>query len=70
MAVILMTGDTPIPTPEPNRPLDLSATPSPEAIRVITSQQLMQGQRELLIEHSGETYRLRITRNGKLILNK
>lgn len=26
--------------------------------------------RELLIEHRGATYRLRITRQGKLILNK
>lgn len=25
---------------------------------------------EVLIEHDGQTYRLRLTRNGKLILNK
>ena len=32
--------------------------------------ELFKGDREVLIEHNGETYRLRITRGGKLILNK
>ncbi|MFZ3042899.1 MAG: hemin uptake protein HemP [Thiobacillus sp.] len=31
---------------------------------------LFQGRQEVLIAHQGETYRLRITRNGKLILTK
>lgn len=31
---------------------------------------LFQGAREIEIEHHGEVYRLRITRQGKLILNK
>lgn len=31
---------------------------------------LLQGARELLIEHAGECYRLRITRQNKLILTK
>jgi hypothetical protein len=31
---------------------------------------LFQGKREILIAHNGETYRLRITKNGKLILTK
>jgi hemin uptake protein HemP len=30
----------------------------------------MQGSREILINHHGEIYRLRLTRNDKLILNK
>lgn len=34
------------------------------------SEQLLQGHREVLIEHEGTLYRLRQTRNGKLILNK
>jgi hemin uptake protein HemP len=38
--------------------------------RTIGSEELLQGQREVLILHAGETYRLRLTRNGKLILNK
>lgn len=31
---------------------------------------LFQGAQEILIAHQGDTYRLRITRNGKLILTK
>jgi len=36
----------------------------------LISQRLLQGQREVLIRHGGETYRLRHTRNDKLILTK
>ena len=36
----------------------------------IDSTRLLQGTRELLIVHAGEEYRLRLTRNGKLILTK
>ena len=36
----------------------------------IKADQLFQGQQEILIEHKGETYQLRITRNDKLILTK
>jgi len=38
--------------------------------RRITSQQLFAKQNEIVIEHQGEEYRLRITSNGKLILTK
>ncbi|MBR9801939.1 hemin uptake protein HemP [bacterium] len=31
---------------------------------------LAQGVTEVLVEHEGQVYRLRLTRNGKLILNK
>ncbi|GHA88972.1 hemin uptake protein HemP [Cognatilysobacter bugurensis] len=34
------------------------------------SRTLLRGNREILIEHAGETYRLRHTRNDKLILTK
>jgi len=34
------------------------------------SRELMRGQREVLIRHGGEVYRLRHTRNDKLILVK
>ncbi len=40
------------------------------ATRRITSDALMAGQRELIIEHSGEEYRLSVTSKGKLILTK
>ena len=36
----------------------------------LDSRHLLQGQREVLIRHGGECYRLRHTRNGKLILTK
>jgi len=36
----------------------------------VESQQLFEGQRELIIQHQGEAYRLRITRHDKLILTK
>lgn len=38
--------------------------------RRISSEQLLDGHRELIIEHGAETYRLLLTRNGKLILIK
>ena len=37
---------------------------------IIRSEELLQGQVEVLIEHGDETYRLRRTRSGKLILQK
>ena len=36
----------------------------------IPTDRLFRGRQEILIDHSGEIYRLRITRNGKLILTK
>lgn len=38
--------------------------------RTIDSAELLEGQRELFIRHGAEIYRLRLTRNGKLILHK
>jgi len=43
---------------------------SPVTGRVVTSETLFQGSREIGIEHYGALYRLKITRQGKLILNK
>jgi len=37
---------------------------------VVDSRDLFRGKRELQISHEGEVYRLRVTRNGRLILNK
>ena len=51
---------------------DLS--PRPEVLaptgRIVSSDTLFQGSREIGIEHFGSLYRLKITRQGKLILNK
>lgn len=38
--------------------------------RVVTSEVLFSGARELVIKHAGEEYRLRLTNQGKLILTK
>ncbi len=58
----------PEPTPDPRDGNPQEASPS--AGRTLTSDQLFQGLREIQILHAGEVYRLRLTRNGKLILNK
>ncbi|WP_081686791.1 hemin uptake protein HemP [Chitinilyticum litopenaei] len=36
----------------------------------LSSRQLLQGQRQIVIEHRGERYILRVTSQGKLILTK
>lgn len=38
--------------------------------RTVTSDSLFRGDHEIGIEHHGALYRLKITRQGKLILNK
>ncbi|MBN8774911.1 MAG: hemin uptake protein HemP [Thiobacillus sp.] len=37
---------------------------------IVPADFLFQGSQEILISHKGEHYRLRITKNGKLILTK
>ena len=39
-------------------------------VRVIRSEELLMGRREVIIEHGSDRYRLLITRSGKLVLNK
>ncbi|HUY92101.1 MAG TPA: hemin uptake protein HemP [Pirellulales bacterium] len=57
--------------PSPAQPNDSRATdPGGPPLRTVQSQDLLQGQVEVLIAHGGETYRLRLTRSGKLILQK
>jgi hemin uptake protein HemP len=53
---------------QPLRPVSVS-TPAPTPTKV-DSDQLFAGQREVIIVHQGEAYRLRITRQDKLILTK
>jgi hemin uptake protein HemP len=38
--------------------------------KMVSSEKLFGDQREIRIEHLGEIYSLRLTRNGKLILTK
>ncbi|MFT4198407.1 MAG: hemin uptake protein HemP [Pseudoxanthomonas sp.] len=40
------------------------------ATETLTSEALLKGQREILIQHGDRTYRLRHTSNDKLILTK
>jgi hemin uptake protein HemP len=42
----------------------------PRQPRTVTSRELLQGCKELLISHGDDIYRLRLTRNDKLILHK
>ena len=52
---------------------DTSTAPRPQGDSVpvsLRSDELLRGQREISILHGGDVYRLRITRNGKLILTK
>lgn len=49
--------------PEPSRPDDKPPT-------ILDARQLFGEQREVVIEHEGVRYRLRITRRNKLILQK
>lgn len=38
--------------------------------RIVESRDLFRGDSEILISHDGAIYRMKITRQGKLILNK
>jgi hemin uptake protein HemP len=58
-----MTAPLP-PVLNPPKPAD-GASP-----RLVTSESLLEGQRELLIQHGADQYRLRLTTNNKLILVK
>ena len=56
------------PADQPGR--DWSALPVVPAPLTVDSQSLLQGQRSLTIAHQGVSYRLQLTRQGKLILTK
>jgi len=60
--------------PEPDRHAPPTAqAPTPDAqllAEAIPSNKLFHNRREITISHEGALYRLRITRQGKLILHK
>lgn len=59
--------------PDLTRPTQRSATEPDARPRLpdpIPADRLFEGRQEIQIAHGDETYRLRITRNGKLILTK
>jgi hemin uptake protein HemP len=53
-----------------NQPTNKKRATSPEEIKEVSIEQLLNGQQELNIRHNGERYQLRITGNNKLILTK
>lgn len=61
-------------TDPPTHETAAAARPTPYAPavadHVIDSRDLLQGRTEIVIHHGGDRYRLRHTRNGKLILTK
>lgn len=67
VATHTMTDPPAEPTPPP-----APAAPRPPADGppVVSSQEILQGRRELWIDHDGEIYRLRVTSRGKLYLTK
>lgn len=54
----------------PDDSLELPCAAEPRKPRRLTSAELMGQGQELVIQHAGFDYRLRITRQGKLILTK
>lgn len=56
--------------PETPAPPPTEAVVQAAAVARISSQQLLAGAKEVLIEHHGSVYRLRQTALGKLILTK
>lgn len=44
--------------------------PAGQTQRIVESRELFRGGNEILIAHEGAIYRMKITRQGKLILNK
>ncbi|MBB3287869.1 hemin uptake protein HemP [Rhizobium sp. BK347] len=51
----------------PTPPVQCMAAPQ---VRIVESTDIFRGQTEIMIRHEGVIYRMKITRQGKLILNK
>ena len=71
----LITGLTELPTemmvekPDNFKHVPLQSEPAAQH-RIVESPDLFRGTNEIMIRHDGVVYRLKITRQGKLILNK
>jgi hemin uptake protein HemP len=57
-------------TQPPHPPADtaIAETAGAQSLRRFSSAALLQGQRQIVIEHGSREYRLRLTSQGKLIL--
>jgi hemin uptake protein HemP len=62
-------ASAPAATPSAERPGGVPSD-APATERVLRSDALLQGRSHISITHNGETYQLRATRLGKLILTK
>ena len=58
------------PADKPPQEPGSSGASNPPQMRVLHSRDLLQGERQVLIDHEGALYRLQVTRNGRLILQK
>ena len=58
------------PAPTSESELDLDDILLHQGQRIVRSEELLHGERELIILHGSQMYRLIETRNGKLILQK
>ncbi|KAA0700678.1 hemin uptake protein HemP [Neorhizobium sp. P12A] len=52
------------------KPLQPMPPPVVQQVRTVESAEIFRGQSEIMIRHEGAVYRMKITRQGKLILNK
>lgn len=60
-----------LPINDRNKPAPHANAPEPrEKVPRLRSNELFRGHRRLIIEHAGEDYSLRLTRNKRLILTK
>lgn len=51
-------------------PMQLLPPTSAQQTRIVESTDIFRGHNEIMIRHEGVIYRMKITRQGKLILNK
>ena len=66
----IMSSSSDPPKLEPDAAESAPSAPLPANVRVWKSEELLDGQTEVAILHDGQYYRLRCTRQGKLILYK
>lgn len=55
---------------KPHHKLPASVVPEREGVRILESESLLEGRREVWIRHGNEMYRLRATAAGRLHLSK
>lgn len=67
---VSLAPDSPLPPEPPDQVPPAADPPTGPSKPSVAFDQLAQGQSEVLIEYQGQFYRLRSTRNGKLVLNK